>query len=126
MFKKAKMFSKVKDKAFQVKDAGIREASKFRDSESVSDATKHIQNVAKQVFQKIGSEASDALDNDEKFLKVVDTAYDTLPFQVKIFLRRKRFQKIMLKMRKKYRKKKEMLPDDSSMEIIKETMVEDD
>ena len=126
MFKKAKMLSKIKDKASQIKDVGIREASKLRENESSADAMDHIQNVAKQIFQKIGSEASDALDNDEKFLKVIDTAYDTLPFQVRIFIRRKRFQKIMLKMRKKYREKKEMLPDDSSMEIIKETMVEDD
>lgn len=126
MFKKAKMLSKIKDKTSQIKDVGIREASKLRENESVSDATKHVHNIAKQVFQKIGSEASDALDNDERFLKMVDTAHDTLPFQVRIFIRRKRFQKIMLKMRKKYREKKEMLPDDSSMEIIKESIVKDD
>lgn len=120
------MLSKIKDEASQVKDVGIRGASKLRDSESVSDATKHIQNVAKQIFQKMGAGATDALYNDEKFLKVVDMAYDTLPFQVKIFIRRKRFHKIMLKLREKYREKKEMLPDDSSMEIIKESMAEGD
>ena len=112
------MLSKIKDKASQVKDAGIREASKFRESESVADAMGHIQNVAKQIFQKMEAGATDALDNDEMFLKVVDTGYDTLPSQVKIFLRRKRFHQIMLKLREKHSEKKEMLSDDSSMEII--------
>ena len=46
---------------------------------------------------------------------------------MRIFVRKKKLYKIMLKLREKYREKKEALPDDSSMEIIiKESMAEDD
>lgn len=119
MFKKIGVLDKIKGKATQVREAAAEVTkTSLTDSLKSKDMAQKVQEAALQLFQRVKLEANDAVNDDEKFFKAVDFSYDRLPFQVKVFLRRKRFHKIMLKLRERYMIDKGSFTGASSLEII--------
>jgi len=90
MLKKVKSVTKMKEKASKLKEAGVKEAAKISQIEDTSQVMGYIQNSAREVFQKIQSEGSECIDDEERFLRVVDAVHGRLPFQLKILIRKKR------------------------------------
>ena len=118
--------SKLRQKASQLKDAGVERTAKFAEQKNYSQAMDYTQSAAMKVFVTAHAEMHDCLDDDKKFLKVTDAVHDEFPPKVRLFLRKKRFRKIMLKLREKYRENDYLFPERESAEIIKANFEEGD
>ena len=109
-------FKQIKDKALQVKETITDEVGKAsQDSDAISEI---IQKATVGFFKKVKEEGISIISDEARFVEAVDTAYDSLPFHVKIVLRRKRFHKLMGKLADKYLKDKTDLTDQRMEEII--------
>jgi predicted Zn-dependent protease with MMP-like domain len=124
VFKRIKQIKGVIDKVTRVRNAFEDEFAKQREYQGSTGTITIIHQTSIELLQQLVKEGRQILTDDDRFMQAVDSAYDNLPLQVRIPLRKKRFRKIMLKLKEIYLSDKGNLADSVAMKIIETDMKE--
>ena len=117
MFKSLSKLKSLGEKSASIYNAGKDSFNQISNAGTIDEAKKYINEAVLNVFESIKSETKDYVSDDDKLIKSADLAYKALPPPVKIFLRKKRFRKIVLNVRDKC-KDNYGLVNECSMEVI--------
>lgn len=124
MFKRIKQIKDAVDKVTTAKNVFKDEFAKNAESQISEGTVSIIRQTLIQVFQQFVNERRQIIADDVKFIEALDLAYDNLPLQLKIPLRKKRFRKIMLNLKNIYLSEKGNLADSVTVKMIAEDMKE--
>lgn len=133
MFKKTRMAisgvktgaNLIKGAVSQIKDMDIKETVSSAKEKSLAEIRAEVQKAILSIFNEAKTGAVDYIDDDEKFIGIVDTIHEAFPFYVRVVVNKKQFRKLVLAARDKLRTNGRVTEEDAQ-KMAEESIQQED